>query len=40
MEKLRYFFDDNLILAALDLVDRDSGMFFDYWNLQSTAIDG
>ncbi|KAI0810814.1 hypothetical protein BC629DRAFT_1476520 [Irpex lacteus] len=24
MEKLRYFFDDNLILAALDLVDRDS----------------
>ncbi len=29
MEKLRYFFDDNLILAALDLVDRDSGMDSD-----------
>lgn len=25
LERLRFFFDDNLLLAALDLVDRDSG---------------
>ncbi|KAI0344945.1 hypothetical protein BDW22DRAFT_1469316, partial [Trametopsis cervina] len=25
IDRLRFFFDDNLLLAALDLVDRDSG---------------
>ena len=26
-DKLRFFFDDNLLLAALDLVDRDNGEY-------------
>ncbi|EKM56134.1 uncharacterized protein PHACADRAFT_209630 [Phanerochaete carnosa HHB-10118-sp] len=29
LERLRFFFDDNLLLAALDLVDRDSVVKFN-----------
>ncbi|PSR72107.1 hypothetical protein PHLCEN_2v12022 [Hermanssonia centrifuga] len=28
LDKLRFFFQDNLLLAALDLVDRDNGAVF------------
>jgi hypothetical protein len=30
LERLRFFFDDTLLLAALDLVDRDNGK--DAWH--------